>query len=137
MNLLLVIAPSMAASLVSCLILRYLWARQASRDTHIQWTAPSAPNEVLYVFSHAVYGAGIGVLFWLSWGMPALVQINWWQRGLIFALLNTVILGGVPVLMIRAILKPAPVWILVYLIEVFCTAIAASLAASWAWSRWM
>lgn len=137
MNPLLLIGPSMAAALTSCLLLRYYWAYRTRRECNIPWALPSALMEALYVISHAAFGLGIGVLFWLSWGLPALVQINWWQRGLLFGLLNTLIFGALPVLMVRAVLKPLTAWVRIYLIELSCTSITASLAASWAWSRWL
>ncbi len=137
MNPLLLIGPSMGAALSSGLVLRYCWVYLTTRDSSTPWTLSSAFNEALYVISHAAFGLGIGVLFWLSWGLPALVQINWWQRGLLFGLLNTLIFGVLPVLMVRAVLKPLTAWVWIYLIELSCTSLTASLAASWAWSRWL
>lgn len=137
MNPLLVIGPSMAAALTSCLVLRYYWAYRTAHDHDMPWALSSAFNEAMYVIAHAAFGLGVGILFWLSWGLPALIEINWWQRGLLFGLLNTLIFGGLPVLMVRAVLNPLTAWVRIYLIELSCTSIAASLAASWAWSRWL
>jgi hypothetical protein len=36
---------------------------------------------------HLLCGAGLGLLFWLSWGLAAIVQVPWWLRGLTFATL--------------------------------------------------
>lgn len=36
---------------------------------------------------HMMCGAGLGLLFWLSWGLAAIVTAAWWVRGLSFGLL--------------------------------------------------
>jgi hypothetical protein len=36
-------------------------------------------------FLHLVCGTGLGLLFWLSWGLAAIVDVRWWVRGLTFA----------------------------------------------------
>jgi hypothetical protein len=38
-------------------------------------------------FLHLVCGAGLGLLFWLSWGLAGLVEVPWWVRGTTFAML--------------------------------------------------
>jgi hypothetical protein len=36
---------------------------------------------------HLICGTGLGLLFWLSWGLAAMVDVSWWVRGLSFAML--------------------------------------------------
>jgi hypothetical protein len=36
-------------------------------------------------FLHMLCGTGLGLLFWLSWGLAAIVDVSWWVRGLSFA----------------------------------------------------
>jgi hypothetical protein len=36
-------------------------------------------------FLHLICGAGLGLLFWLSWGLAGLVEVPWWVRGVTFA----------------------------------------------------
>jgi hypothetical protein len=38
-------------------------------------------------FLHLVCGVGLGLLFWLSWGLAGLVEVPWWVRGVTFAAL--------------------------------------------------
>lgn len=36
---------------------------------------------------HLICGTGLGLLFWLSWGLAAMVDVPWWFRGVSFAML--------------------------------------------------
>lgn len=38
-------------------------------------------------FLHLICGTGLGLLFWLSWGLAGMVDVPWWFRGLSFAML--------------------------------------------------
>lgn len=38
-------------------------------------------------FLHLICGTGLGLLFWLSWGLAGMVNMPWWIRGLSFAML--------------------------------------------------
>lgn len=38
-------------------------------------------------FLHLICGTGLGLLFWLSWGLAAIVDVSWWVRGVSFAML--------------------------------------------------
>lgn len=44
------------------------------------------PN-VAEVLLHMVCGIALGFLFWLSWGLAALVAVPWWARGAAFGLI--------------------------------------------------
>ena len=47
----------------------------------------SSSLSLVDAFLHLICGSGLGLLFWLSWGLAALVDVTWWVRGLSFALL--------------------------------------------------
>lgn len=36
---------------------------------------------------HLLSGIAMGLLFWLSWGLAAVVAIEWWWRGLMFGVM--------------------------------------------------
>ena len=36
---------------------------------------------------HLICGTGLGLLFWLSWGLAGMVDVPWWFRGVSFAML--------------------------------------------------
>jgi hypothetical protein len=39
---------------------------------------------ILDVVLHMLCGIGLGFMFWLSWGLAAIGDVPWWQRGLSF-----------------------------------------------------
>lgn len=135
MNSLLLIASGMAGGLFACLLLRFCWAGVATWGRAEPWRASSALNELLYVVSHAAIGAGVGLLFWLSWGFTALAGLTWWQQGLSFGLMNAAVFGIVPLAIVRSLLRCEAMvyWLLVSEMALTCT--AAALASSWSWHK--
>jgi hypothetical protein len=134
-NSLALIASGMAGGMAACLVLRFVWATLAGQARLAMWRAPSAMNELLYVATHAAMGAGVGLLFWLSWGFTALAGWSWWQQGLGFGLLNAAVFGLLPLLIARSLLNCANTiyWLLVS--EILLTCAAAGLASSWSWKQ--
>lgn len=49
--------------------------------------APMSSLSLTDAFLHLICGTGLGLLFWLSWGLAAMVEVPWWVRGVSFALL--------------------------------------------------
>lgn len=135
MSSLLLIASGMAGGMFACLILRFVWAAIAGQALPDLWRTSNAMNELLYVSTHAAIGAGVGLLFWLSWGFTALAGLTWWQQGLGFGLANAVVFGVLPLLIVRSLLSCAPTlyWLLVS--EILLTCAAAGLASSWSWQQ--
>ena len=77
----------LASVLVAALLRPLLAAAWRSGDAGAS-PASLTPTwtEVLEASTHVFAGAGIGMLFWLSWGFAALVAVPWWVRGLTFGL---------------------------------------------------
>lgn len=48
---------------------------------------PLSSLDVTDALLHLICGTGLGLLFWLSWGLAALVDVPWWVRGVTFAML--------------------------------------------------
>lgn len=46
--------------------------------------AATTTLEVLEILLHLCAGAALGFLFWLSWGLAAVVDVSWWVRGVSF-----------------------------------------------------
>ena len=47
--------------------------------------AESGTLQLTDALLHLICGAGLGLLFWLSWGLAGLVDVAWWVRGVTFA----------------------------------------------------
>jgi hypothetical protein len=88
-------------------------------------------------FLHLVCGSGLGLLFWLSWGLAGLVDVPWWVRGVTFAalcwlpislpaVLNAWI-SAQRALSTKAIAAMATRWA--------TTCLIAGLTCSWSWER--
>jgi hypothetical protein len=79
------------SGLVSILGHSVLWSAVAM----VRRPAPGAydPQVQIYeAFLHMLCGISLGLLFWLSWGLAAIVQVAWWIRGLTFGGLAALLL---------------------------------------------
>ena len=80
-------------------------------------------------------GAGLGLLFWLSWGLVALVSISWWMRGIVFGLSAWSALALPGLLLGRVDARYS--WAVFFAIafELLSTCVLAGLACGWAWAK--
>jgi hypothetical protein len=84
---------------------------------------------------HMLCGTGLGLLFWLSWGLAAVVDVPWWVRGGAFGGLCALTLALPAILSIawkrgmtwRATVAIAARWATTFLL--------AGLACAWSWQR--
>jgi hypothetical protein len=73
----------------------------------------------------------LGLLFWFSWGLAAIIGISWWLRGLIFAALCWTGIV-VPVLIGQVLQRRAALKNSVYAaLEFLLTCLFAGLASAW------
>jgi hypothetical protein len=105
------------------------------------WRPPAresyADLPVLELLMHMVSGIGLGLLFWLSWGLAAVVNAPWWLRGLYFGGLCVVVLvlpltisiAGNQQIALRPLAARTARWI--------TTCLIAGLACAWSWARRM
>lgn len=97
------------------------------------------PLQVTDALLHLVCGTGLGLLFWLSWGLAAIVDVPWWVRGLSFAMLCWVPLSLPAVL--NAWLSAAPErglsakMMAVMASRWATTCLIAGLTCAWSWER--
>lgn len=107
----------------------------ASARTAMSPGAVVPPLQVSDALLHMLYGTGFALLFWLSWGLAAVVDVPWWVRGLSFGSLcwlsfavpSVVGVGlsrGLPVATIGAL---ALRWA--------TTSVIAGLTCAWSWAR--
>ena len=88
-------------------------------------------------FLHLICGAGIGLFFWLSWGLAGLVEVPWWVRGVTFASLCWIPislpavlsawLGAQRTLSAKTLAALATRWA--------TTCLIAGLTCAWSWER--
>lgn len=99
----------------------------------------SASGTLLFTdaFLHLVCGAGLGLLYWLSWGLAGLVEVSWWVRGVTFASLCWLPISLPAVL--NAWLQPAPglsaKTVAAMASRWATTCLIAGLTCSWSWER--
>jgi len=97
-------------------------------------TALDGQVQIAEAFLHMGAGIALGLLFWLSWGLAAVVSVPWWVRGLAFGgLASAIALSSLLQLRLsgrletqRAVLAAAR-WL--------TTCVVAGLTCAWSWER--
>jgi hypothetical protein len=108
-------------------------------ETAIGWlrrSAVASPTlQVSEALLHMACGIGLAGLFWLSWGLAAVVQVPWWVRGLAFGGICWLALSvpGMANLVVQRVLPArgavgaAARW--------GTTCLVAGLSCAWSWER--
>lgn len=124
------LAAGATGGVLAALLLRLVWRTRVSQQTD-----PGEWREAQFLILHAAWGVGLGLLFWLSWGLTAIVGVSWWLRGAIFGLLCGGVLA-VPILWLGRVLLA---WRWRTLSAVFAdalgTSILAGLLCAWSWAH--
>lgn len=90
-------------------------------------------RECLEAGTHLAAGAGIAVLYQLSWGFAALVSIPWWGRGLAFGMGCWLALV-LPLVLASTLKARSGARVLAALAsEWLCTCLLAALACAYSW----
>jgi hypothetical protein len=84
---------------------------------------------------HTLTGAGLGLLFWLSWGLAAIINVSWWMRGLTFGLLVWSVLVIPALLITRMTARYSWAVLAGVLVEMLSTCALAGIACSWSWLK--
>jgi hypothetical protein len=93
------------------------------------------PLQVSDALLHMLYGTGFALLFWLSWGLAAVVDVPWWVRGLSFGSLCWVSFA-VPSVVGVALARGLAVATIAALASRWATtSVIAGLACAWSWDR--
>lgn len=121
------------SGLAAALILGPLWRWNVLRQTSP--VAQTSWSDVQFLVIHAVWGMGLGLLFWLSWGLAAVVGVNWWLRGILFGLLCSGLTVLPAVLLGRVSLAWPWSTVGVLLIDALATGVLTGVLCAWGWAR--
>ncbi|HMN47316.1 MAG TPA: hypothetical protein PKE27_22265 [Povalibacter sp.] len=124
------------SGLVSLLAHSVLWS--IAEMLHPRLRIANASNRQLDVpdiFLHLFAGIGLGGLFWISWGLAALVDVTWWQRGLIFGGITSVMLATPAVISTGRAGQMSSGTTLLIASRWLTTCVIAGLACAWSWQR--
>src|SRR5688500_17937092 len=94
---------------------------------------PEYQFQVSEAFFHMLFGVTLGLLFWLSWGLAAVVQVSWWLRGLAFGGLAAFAL--VPVLLNMVLSRTNATRLAIFASRWLTTCLIAGLSCAWSWER--
>jgi hypothetical protein len=84
---------------------------------------------------HMLCGIGLSVLFWLSWGLAAVIAVPWWVRGASFGALCWLALTA-PILLDLAFAVRLPGRTAALIAGRWAATCAiAGLACAWSWER--
>ncbi len=124
------------SGLVSLLAHAVIWSIVEMIQPRLRMVnASNRQLDVPDILLHLLAGTGLGLLFWLSWGMVAIVAVPWWWRGLIFGGLTWLTLATPAVIsMARARQMGAgPTFVIATRWATTC--LIAGLACAWGWER--
>lgn len=129
------------SGLVSVLFHAVLWStielvlpgRHAARRSELR--ASLARLDIPDIALHVVWGVGLGLLFWLSWGLAAVVSVPWWLRGLVFAALAWGFMGLPAIVSMARLRGGARSATVVVVAQWATTCLIAGLACAWSWER--
>lgn len=122
------------SGLVSVLAHAVIWSLvEIVRPRIATLNASHQQLDVPDILLHMLAGTGLGLLFWLSWGLAAIVDVSWWLRGLIFGSLGWLILGLPAVISMARAREIAAGPTAVIATRWAMTCVIAGLACAWSW----
>lgn len=120
---------------LSGLVSVLLHAILASALTAVRPGAVIPPLQISDALLHMIYGTGFALLFWLSWGLAAVVDVPWWVRGLSFGSLCWLSFA-VPSVVGVALARDLPIATIAGLVTRWATtSLIAGLTCAWSWQR--
>jgi len=124
------------SGLVSLLAHAVIWSLAEMIRPQLRASSVSIRQlDVPDVLLHLIAGTGLGLLFWLSWGLTAVVSVSWWIRGLVFASLTWLALAMPAALSMARARQNTLSSVIVIATRWATTCLIAGLACSWGWER--
>lgn len=125
------------SGLVGILAQAVLWSLAEAVFPRLRAAADTSSRQldVPDILLHMAAGVGLGLLFWLSWGLTAIVDVTWWQRGLAFGALTWAALILPSLISIARAMQIAAMPVTVLAMRWATTCVIAGLACAWSWER--
>lgn len=130
------------SGLVSVLFHVVLWSliellRPAggAAPVNVETRAAMSRLDVPDILLHVAAGIGLGLMFWLSWGLAAVVSVPWWARGLMFGALAWTVMGLPAIVSLARARGGTRGTIGVIALQWATTCLIAGLACAWSWER--
>jgi hypothetical protein len=126
------------SGLVSVLIHAVFWSLvELLRAAAPQPKTATAKLDFPDILLHVSAGTGLGLFFWLSWGLAAVVAVPWWTRGLVFGGLAWVFIGLPAIISLARARSGAAGATSAIALQWATTCLIAGLACAWSWARAM
>lgn len=130
------------SGLVSVLFHAVLWSllelvrpAAGTATINVETRAAMAKLDVPDILLHVLAGVGLGLMFWLSWGLAAVVSVPWWARGLTFGGLAWACIGLPAIVSLARTRSGARGATGVIALQWATTCLIAGLACAWSWER--
>lgn len=107
----------------------------ASAATPMTWRRPTLLRQLVSLAVHLLAGLALSFLFWLSWGLTAIISVSWWTRGLSFAALTWVALCC-PLLALQILNAQLPARFFSQAArESLISCVVVGMACAWNWAK--
>lgn len=125
------------SGLVSVLLHAVLWSLIDVVRPRADTGAAAARLDFPDIVLHVMAGTGLGLFFWMSWGLAAMIDVAWWIRGAAFGGLAWVCVGLPAIVSLARARCTAAGATSVVALQWATTCLIAGLACAWSWQRAM
>jgi hypothetical protein len=107
------------------------WLQDLRGRTADAWQPDRLWRHAVRASAHIAAAILLGALFWLSWGLAAVINVPWWQRGLIFgAVCWTTLIAPAFVSLAAMVAIPRAI-VIAWLVDWLITCATAGLVCAW------
>lgn len=136
-ELLMSVIAGMSGGLAGLVWSRLVSARWLQRAAGVAVSPDTIARQVAAAALFAAGGAALGLLYWLGWGLISLVNVRWYEAGLLFGVLAW---SGIALPLIGAValrLRGRAAIAGVLTVEWLVTCLAVGLSCALAWHGYM
>ncbi len=112
------------------------WLSRNRREQSAAWHRETLARLAIQALLYAAGGAALGFLFWLGWGLIAIVNAPWYATGALFGVVSWAA-SAVPLLGVLSLrLKGYAPLAAIHALEWLVTCLAAGLLCAYTWHRY-